>query len=156
MNSFEWLFLQNPFNISTMYGPVISEKENKQLFFSENAKMRFMHLLGIVIPPLESMKEMYFGPFKSKLLLIEYKDLCHYPQETMQRVYQFLEEDLFDHNFDNIQSDYSKFDNFINTPGMHEVKRQIKSEGREMILAPELIEKCNGLEFWRDFYFTKS
>lgn len=57
---------------------------------------------GILGQSFESLKKALMEGYDSCLHLVEYNDLVNNPQETMQKIYEFLDEDLFEHSFDNL------------------------------------------------------
>jgi sulfotransferase len=60
-----------------------------------------------------------------KILFVRYEDLLKNPQETLNKIYEYLGEEVFEHNFENIQKtvieDHSHFGIF----GNHSVKRKL-------------------------------
>jgi hypothetical protein len=78
--------------------------------------------------------------------------LVNYPEEILNSIYEFLEEETFTHTFDNLENQTREQD--LNTYGladMHEVRKQLKStsESPKDILPADIIEKCKNTDFWR-------
>ncbi|WP_199345118.1 MULTISPECIES: hypothetical protein [Nostoc] len=63
-------------------------------------------------------------------------------------IYQFLEEEAFDHDFENVQYDAPEFDNRLNLKGLHTVRSKVELQERQTILPPDLFTQFNQLSFW--------
>jgi sulfotransferase len=98
------------------------------------------------------MKECMEGQTKDRLHLVEYKDLVSKPQETMNKLYEFLGEEKFEHDFQNVENVHRERD--LMTYGladMHEVRSEVKNTAPspEKVLPKEVLDKCAGVDFWR-------
>lgn len=65
-------------------------------------------------------------------------------------MYDFIGENRFAHDFDNIEFDAAEFDRRLGTPGLHRVGRQVRASTRKSILPSDLIRKYENNTFWRD------
>jgi hypothetical protein len=85
--------------------------------------------------------------------LVEYEDLVSDPQETMNKVYDFIGIDHFAHDFNNIKKREIENDAAIGlSPITHRVNKKItksQTNGKEMF-SRYLIDKYSNLEFWRN------
>lgn len=104
---------------------------------------------GFVRFAYNALKEAYYGPYSKHLLFVEYNDLTKNPKETMQKIYDFVEEPYYDHDFDNVIYSNHEYDDPIQLPGLHTVKRKVEYVEGDMILPPDLVEKYSNWEFWR-------
>jgi sulfotransferase len=95
------------------------------------------------------LMQAYYGPFKDKLLIVEYDDLVKTPKETINKIYQFIGEEEFAHDFDNVKSNVEDFDDKLNFPGLHKIRSKVEYKERETILPPEIFDKFKNMEFWR-------
>jgi sulfotransferase len=103
---------------------------------------------GQIIKPFIWLKEgMSANP--EMIHLIEYDDLCKNPEKTMKKVYEFLNLEYFDHDFDNVEYSNENFDRGLGQPNLHTVKKKIEYNPRRSILPDSVWEKCSELEFWR-------
>lgn len=90
---------------------------------------------------------------KSKLLhFVEYDDLVNAPEETMRKIYKFLGEEYYEHNFSKIETTHKENDAEIyGLADMHDVREnlaKVSADPREIL--PETVwESCQGTEFWR-------
>jgi sulfotransferase len=66
------------------------------------------------------------------------------------RFYDFIGEQPFPHDFENVEFDAIEFDRRLGTPGLHAVGRRVHRQERRSILPPDLIHKYENDAFWRD------
>lgn len=155
VNSFELLYQKNPLNISTLYGPYRDHKgEQSPTFHTHSVYERTMHMANLIERCLQGLREVYYGPHKNCLFLVEYDDLCQNPENVMNKLYDFLEEPRFKHNFNEIESSFDEYDERLNAAGMHKVKRAVEYDKRNLILPPDIVNRFKGKEFWRNTRFT--
>lgn len=117
---------------------------NRCQFLASDAGILGQSYLGIKQALIEGQEK--------SLHFIEYNDLLNSPQKTMQQVYDFLEEEYFDHTFDNLENKYREKDEEIyGFPDMHEVRSTLsrRSIKAEEILDEQILELCQDAEFWR-------
>ena len=74
----------------------------------------------------------------------------------MPLLYQFLEEEAFAHDFDNVEYDAPKFDTQLGLDGLHRVHKKVEPRPRKTILPPDLFEKYSQLAFWRNLPDSKA
>ena len=87
------------------------------------------------------------------LHFVEYKDLVNNPQETLNKIYEFLDEEPFEHTFDNLENPHRENDQQVyGLADMHEVRPIVKSTAPkpEEVLSPEVIARCEKSDFWRE------
>lgn len=107
---------------------------------------------GIVGQSATALYECLVNGNQSSLYFVEYKDLVDNPQETMNGIYDFLGEERFEHNFENVKNNNKERDSEVyGFPDMHDVRPKVESASPNPkdVLSPEIIELCNGMEFWR-------
>jgi sulfotransferase len=75
------------------------------------------------------------------IYLVEYEHLCKNPFKTMKGIYDFLEKNYFDHDFDNVEYENEVFDRALNMKDLHTVKRKVEWVERKMILPDFVIER---------------
>lgn len=75
-----------------------------------------------------------------KILFIKYENLCHNPNKEMQRAYEYLGIDFYQHDFDNIEQKTVEDDkNVYGIFGDHSIRPQLKalkSDSREILGKP--------------------
>jgi sulfotransferase len=105
---------------------------------------------GMVGASYDALKQACYGAQRDRLLLVQYETLTTDPAKTMHAIYAFLGEELFEHDFDQIDYDVTAFDERAGTPGLHTVGRSVKAEPRATLLPPDLFERFVSDAFWRD------
>jgi sulfotransferase len=101
-------------------------------------------LYGIAYAMLEENKQ-YFH-------IVEYEDLINKTSDTIDGIYNFLGIDKFAHDLSNIKNVTKENDEIYGVPGMHDVRESITKRpiNKEQILSPYILNKYQGLEFWRN------
>ena len=86
------------------------------------------------------------------MLFMEMDDLTRDPAATMRRVYEFLGEPSFEHNFANVQQVTKEDDvNVHRIPGLHTIRGVVAPVPKRAleILGPDLVRKYSDAEIWR-------
>lgn len=87
------------------------------------------------------------------LLFVEFENLTRKPRATMDMIYDFVGEEKFNHDFDNVEQ-FTKEDdlNIHRIPGLHSIRPRVAPVARkaENILGPSLAAKYYDLEIWRN------
>jgi sulfotransferase len=101
-------------------------------------------LYGIAYAMLEENRQ-YFH-------IVEYEDLINKTSDTIDGVYSFLGVEKFAHDLSNIKNVTKENDEIYGVPGMHDVRESITKRpiNKEQILSPYILNKYQGLEFWRN------
>ena len=107
---------------------------------------------GILGQSLNAIVEGFNQEFGDRMHFVEYQDIVKRPEETLKKLYEFLGEEYYEHDFDNLENQNREQD--INTYGladMHEVRPQLKSTAPNPseVLSSYVLEKCNGMDIWR-------
>ena len=108
---------------------------------------------GILGQSLNAIAEGVKQNFTDRMHFVEYKDLVNQPQETLDRLYEFLGEEPYQHTFDGLEN--SNRENDLNTYGlgdMHQVhsKLEITSSNPSKVLSKNILSKCMGMDIWRN------
>ncbi|WOE75037.1 sulfotransferase family protein [Alterisphingorhabdus coralli] len=98
----------------------------------------------------QALKEACYSDFADRLLLIEYDVLVEQPEQTINLIYEFIGEEPYAHDFNNVEFDAPELDVHIGLSGMHKVKPVVQPMQRKTILPPDLFERYNNLSFWRN------
>ncbi len=144
MDSIERLVRANPFARSRLF----SDEAERANVYSRTEALAARHRL--VGSAWTSLKEAYYGAQAGSLLVVEYGYLTRAPAKTMELIYEFLGEEPFSHDFENVEYDEPEFDAELATPGLHKVGRVVRFEPRRMLLPPDLAERYAALSFWND------
>jgi sulfotransferase len=142
MDSIERLVRKNAFELSGMFG----FEPGNTVYTRIN---RVATSDGMVGWALDALKEGFFGEQAASLILVEYEALARAPRSTLQRLYAFLDEPPFEHDFDNVEYEAENFDLALGTPGLHRVRRRVEWVERQSVLPPELFLRFANDAFWR-------
>ncbi len=143
MDSFETIYRKNPFDYSRMFNSA-----SRQTVYSRCDSL--INAGGVVGSSWTALKEAYYGEFSERLLLVDYDLLTQHPARTMELIYRFIDQPLFDHDFNNVDYAESEFDNNIGVKGLHTVKKKVEYKSRRSILPPDLFLKYQEMDFWQD------
>ena len=86
----------------------------------------------------------------SKMYFVEFDDLTHDPEKTMQGIYKFLGRKNFAHDFNNVEQ-YTHEDDSVYGLDLHTIRQEVKpvKDDSVEILGKEICDKYAGTEFWR-------
>lgn len=62
----------------------------------------------------------------NKILFVRYEDLCEFPDSTMKRIYNYIDEDYFQHDFKNIIKTVQEDDSVFGPYGSHKTQKELK------------------------------
>lgn len=145
MDSIERLLQKNPFENTKLFS---SESERMTIYSRMAALARHDRLIGF---PWAALKEAYYGPHSSNLLLVDYDLLARAPAQVLRLVYQFIDEPWFDgHDFENVEFDAPEFDEALGIAGLHRIRPKVAFEERTTVLPPDIFEKYQDMAFWRN------
>jgi sulfotransferase len=66
--------------------------------------------------------------WKDRMHFIDYEDLTRRPQQTMEKVYQFLEEDSHDHNFEHVKQTTIEDDFVYGFKDLHVIRPKVEHQ----------------------------
>ena len=144
MDSIELLIRRNAFDISRLFN---NPAERATVYSRTEALSQGSRLVGYAY---NALKEAFYSEQSGAILLVDYDLLTIKPAKTMSLIYQFLGEEPFEHDFENVQYQEPEFDNKLQTKGLHQVRSQVEFKPRKTILPPDLFERFDGLSFWTD------
>jgi sulfotransferase len=105
---------------------------------------------GLVGFAYNALKEAFYGPHASKLLLVQYETLVSNPQKVLDSIYSFVGEERFQHDFDNVVYEADEFDARAGTPGLHVVRSKVHAAPRQTVLPPDVFHRFANDTFWRN------
>jgi len=103
---------------------------------------------GTVYKPLKWLEE-GLSANPDIIQLVEYEHLCKNPESVLQKLYNFLEEEPYEHDFNNVEYSNTNYDILCATPNLHTVRKKVTWAERKTILPAPVWNKYEGLEFWR-------
>jgi len=153
LTSFISMLRRNPYEVDGKINFVDEMLIKNNIPLTDNNRCELLASpAGILGQSVEGLQKALMEGYDQCLHFVEYKDLVNNPQETMQKIYEFLGEEPFEHTFDNLKNENRENDGKIyGFADMHEVRPVVKSTAPapEEILSAEILEKCKNTEFWR-------
>jgi sulfotransferase len=143
MDSIERLVRRNPMELSGMFG----FDAGGTVYTRIN---RIAASDGLVGFALDALREAFFGEHAGRLILVDYEALTREPARTLARIYDFIGEAPFAHDFDDVEYAADEFDLPLGTPGLHTVRRKVEFVQRPTVLPPGLFQRFAGDAFWTD------
>lgn len=144
MDSMERRYRSNPYEITRLFN---DDVERNTVYSRVDTLAQRNRLVGF---PWAALKEGFYGEHADSLLVVEYDLLAQAPHKVLPLIYQFLGEESFDHDFENVCYDAPEFDASLGVHGLHKVRSAVRLESRSTILPPDLFEKYAELSFWKD------
>lgn len=119
--------------------------------YNSDIYARCEQYFGLIIGPYNGIKEIIYTNSEN-CMIIEYDTLVSDPYSVMKKIYEHIEEPFFEHDFNNIENikNYEKYDDQINMPGLHELKKVVTPFDRKTIIPPDVWEKHRGMEIWKN------
>lgn len=108
---------------------------------------------GILGQSFDGLKKALSEGYRANIHFVEYKDLVAKPKETMQKLYEFIGEPYYNHDFKNLKNIHQENDAQIyGFQDMHTVRESVKSvsDSPEDILPQSVLDSVKGSEFWRE------
>jgi sulfotransferase len=142
MDSLERQFRQNAFENTKLF----SAAERSTVYTRVEALAHANRLVGF---PWHALKEAVWSEFADRLVIVDYDLLVSNPADVMNLLYQFLGEQPFAHDFDNVAYDAPAFDAELGVAGLHKVHSRVGPRQRKTILPPDLFERYANIAFWQ-------
>jgi sulfotransferase len=152
LDSFEQLNNKNPYTIKALY----HHQDLQTSYQRANMLMGVIpNFLGYVAGPLECLKHSLSCGENQQICYVEYGTLTSNPLETMKKIYDFLEEPWFEHDFDNVEDSYDEFDSQAKIEGLHNIRKKVQFIPRNTILPSDLWAQYEQHSFWLHEDFKK-
>lgn len=89
--------------------------------------------------------------YQDRMFLVDFEDLTTHPEETMQKIYAFLDEPYFEHNFENVEQVTFEDDSVHGFKNLHAIRNKVEPipPQWQKVLGP-FAEKYINLNFWRN------
>ncbi|MEL6748163.1 MAG: sulfotransferase, partial [Pseudomonadota bacterium] len=150
LDSVERLIRKNALDQSRMF---MNPQERSTVYARAEALVNRNRMIGFA---WSALKEAYYGDDADMMLLVEYDLLAARPAETMELIYQFLGEEPFDHDFENVEYTADEFDTQLLVKDLHTVTGRVEFKPRRTVLPPDLYQQFANLVFWQDGRGTKA
>ncbi len=152
--SFISMHRRNPFEVggNVNFIDLMLIKNNMKL--NDEKRCEFLSSpMGALGSAHNAMLGAYGSENKDCLHFVEYEDLVSKPKETLRKLYEFIGEECFEHDFENIKSCHKEKD--IDTYGiqdMHVVRSVVEktSSNPEDVIPESIFRLWKDSQFWRD------
>ncbi|MCB1493357.1 MAG: sulfotransferase, partial [Rhodobiaceae bacterium] len=144
MDSMERQFRSNAFEHTRLFN---SPGERSTVYTRVEALANANRLVGY---PWHALREACYSEFAERIVIVEYDLITHRPADVFQLIYEFLGEEPFIHDFENVEYDAPAFDSQLGLDGLHRVHRKVEPRPRETVLPPDLFQRYAQIAFWRN------
>lgn len=144
LDSFERLVQRYPLVQSRLFN---DENERGTVYSRVEALARPNRVVGYA---LAALREAYYGEHSSHLLLVDYELLARYPLKCLKLIYQFLGEEPFAHDPEQVAFAQDEFDRHLGLPDLHRVSDRVEFRERRTVLPPDLFARYQKNRFWND------
>ncbi len=144
MDSLERQFRDNAFENTRLFN---NAGERSTVYTRVEALSGANRLVGY---PWHALREACYSEFAERLVLVDYDLLVSRPADVMKLLYEFLDEEHFDHDFESVEYDAPAFDAQLGLDGLHRVHKKVEPRPRKTILPPDLFERYSQLSFWQN------
>jgi len=96
------------------------------------------------------LKDVFNRGLRDRLHLVDFDELTKNPSTTLNAIYQFLDVEPFEHDFNNVEQVTSEDDSVHGFKGLHTIRNRVEyreSNWKEIIGA--VGDKYSGFDFWR-------
>jgi sulfotransferase len=106
---------------------------------------------GDIDKSLLSLASAFYPENKGMFHIVEYRDLVSNPEETMNKIYDFLEMPHYIHNFNKIEKLEKDDDEGLGLPkDLHSIRKSLSKSSTDIdILSDYIKHKYSNMEFWR-------
>lgn len=150
MDSLERQYRNSAFENTRLFN---SPAERSTVYTRVEALANANRLVG---HPWHALREACYSEFADRIVIVEYELIAARPAEVFKLLYDFLDEDAFEHDFKNVHYDAPAFDTQLGLSGLHRVHKEVLPRPRQTILPPDLFKKYDSLAFWRTLQNSKA
>lgn len=143
IDSVERLVQRNVFSPSSIFGYT----PNGTVYTRANGLASPDGMVGFAY---DALKQACAGAQSDRLLLVQYETLTSQPARAMQAIYEFIDQPVFQHDFDHVEYDVAEFDQRAGTPGLHTVGGRVGAVPRKTLLPSDLFQRFANDAFWCD------
>lgn len=153
LTSFISLIRRNPFEVNGRVNFIDEMLIKMNVPLTDDNRCEFLASpQGLLGQSVEAIKKALMEGNERVIHFVEYNDLISNPQDTIEKIYDFLGENYYNHSFEGLENNNKEND--IRTYGlsdMHEVRDTIQktSNNPEDILSDDILSRCENTEFWR-------
>lgn len=142
LDSFEVLVRKNPYQFSSMFSP----DENTNVYTRCESLLNPGRTLGFAYG---GVKQALSSEFRSSIYLVEYDKLAKNPEAMLKSIYKFLGEEYFEHDFSDVESTHTDFDDEAGLPGLHTTRKKVEFIERKTIIPPDILNSVSNMNVWK-------
>jgi len=149
LTSFISMIRRNPFEMNGRVNFIDEMLIKMDIPLTDDNRCEFLaSSQGILGKSAESIKEALMKGDEKSLHFVEYNDLTSNPQDTVEKIYDFLDEEYYIHSFDGLENNNEENDiSVYELSDMYKVTDTIQNP--EDVLSDNILSKCENTEFWR-------
>jgi len=153
LTSFISMIKRNPFHVAGKVNFIDEMLIKSNIPITDENRCQFLASPnGILGQSVDGLRKVLMEGYDKNIHLVEYQDLVKSPGKTLKKLYNFLEEEFFEHDFEKIENVNRELDAQIyGISDMHEVRPTLESISKkpEDVLPKNILEMCKDTEFWR-------
>lgn len=150
LDSLERQYRANDFENTLLFN---NPAERATVYTRTEALANANRLVGF---PYHALREACWGENADRLVMVDYQLMTAQPKKVIDLIYEFLGEEPYDHDFENVVYDAPEFDQQLGLRGLHKVHRKVEPQVRKTILPPDLFERYSKMAFWRELTNSKA
>jgi sulfotransferase len=154
LTSFITMHRRNPFEVDGKINFIDEMLVKNNIPLTDDNRCEFLTSTnGILGQSYHGIQQALIQGQQRQLHFIEYSDLTTRPEETMIKIYEFLEQPYFQHDFSNLVNSHPENDAEIyGLADMHKVRKQLGATSLDPkeVLSELTLSRSAGSEFWRD------
>lgn len=142
IDSFECIVRANPLQ----YNSLFNYKNEPSIYGRVQIMMNARD--GVIGGPHSALRGAWFTEAAKKLILIRYDSLTKAPQATLAKLYELLDEPIFEHDLARVASDENEYDDRIGLPGLHRVRAAVEYRELPLSIPPDIYQTYAKSNFW--------
>lgn len=147
LDSVERLYRKNTYSVTPMVGDSCANVyERCHLMMGNHSESSAK---GFVVEPLFGVKNAIACDESDHIMFLDYDALVKHPQEIMKKIYSFLDEKEFKHDFNNVKADYTKYDESLGCRSLHAVRSKVEYRDRKPVLPYDLWNLYSQETIWK-------
>jgi sulfotransferase len=154
LTSFISMHKRNPIEVNGRLNFIDEMLVKMNILLNDENRCKFISSAeGILGQSYNSIKKCLMDGKEKYLHFVEYDDLISSPEKTMNQIYEFLDEEYYDHDFNSLNSVDRENDAMVyGIADMHEIRNKLgkTSLSPKKVLPESILSGCKDLEFWRN------
>lgn len=141
LDSFEVLRRKNPYVVSNLF----TTEQAKTVYTRCNTLLEEQGIVGYAHA---AVKEALASEHKGSIMLIKYEDLAQHPEGVLRLLYKFIGEKYYPHNFADVATEYTEFDQAVKIPGLHTTRQQVEYIQRPTVIPQDIWDHVQHMNVW--------